>query len=111
MAVEPPLLAAEQKVRARYAADACRLRTVAKIESHADRLRRHDAAELRFAREFLIPVERVWIIERHHPAADIARGTRLPQLASADALSDSVLDVAQIQGDVRVSRCCGFRHG
>jgi hypothetical protein len=47
----------------------------------------------------------VRIIQRHHPAADIAGRTGLPELTPADELPDAMIDVAEIEGDFRTFRC------
>jgi hypothetical protein len=72
------------------------------VERDADRLRRDDASESRFLREFMVPMNGVRIVQRHHPAADIAGRTGLPELTAADAM----IDVAEIERDFRTF-CCG----
>jgi hypothetical protein len=48
----------------------------------------------------------VRIVQRHHPAADIAGRTGLPELTAADELPDAMIDVAEIERDFRTF-CCG----
>src|SRR3546814_5947884 len=83
-AVVPPFLAAENQVRAGNLADAGRLTAVSEVQRNRPRLRRDQAAEFRFARKRLIPVDRIGIVHRHYPATDIARRARVPELTRSE---------------------------
>ena len=83
------------------------------VQRHRDGLRRDDAAELRVAGELLIPVQRVGVVHRHHPAADVGGAARIPQLAAADGLADprstSVRSSCgpSVGGNLRILLCHG----
>src|SRR6266702_1572682 len=68
-------------------------------EVHADReaLWRDDSAELRLAREFLVPVNRIGIVQGHDPTAHVGGRAGHPELAAADGLPHTGVDVTQIE--------------
>src|SRR3546814_4592641 len=96
IAVVPPFLAAENQVRAGNLADAGRLTAVSEVQRNRHRLRRDQAAEFRFARKSLIPVDRTGIVHRHYPATAIARRARVTELTHTYKLPD---DMSQDQTD------------
>ena len=98
-AVEPPLLATEDQVAVRNVPNARGRGTVPVIQCHRNGLRRDEAAELGVAGELLVPVQRVGIVHRHHPAPNVGRTARLPQLPATDRFADAMVDVGQIEFD------------
>src|SRR5580704_2696943 len=96
-AVPPPFLAAEDHVLPRDVADTRLIVAVAIVERNRHRLRGDDVAELRLAGEALVPVQRIDIVHRHDPAADVGLVAGLPQLAAAYLLAKPVFDVAEVE--------------
>src|SRR3546814_12474066 len=70
---------------------------LSEVQRNRHRLRRDQAAEFRFARKRLIPVDRIGIVHRHYPATDIARRARVPELTPTDQLPDAMIDVTEIE--------------
>ena len=96
-AVEPPLLAGEDQVRAGDVADAGGVAAVPVVPRDGEGLRRDDAAEARVARELLVPVDRVRVVECLHPAADVRRVAGIPHLGEHHGFADPLVDVAGVQ--------------
>ena len=49
-----------------------------------------------------VPVQRIGVVHRHHPAADVGGAARIPQLPAADRLAHAVIDVGEVElGAVR----------
>ena len=102
--VEPPLLTPEDQVAAGDVSDTCGLGAVAVVQRHRDGLRRDEAVELGVSSELLVPVQRIGVVHRHHPATDVRGTARIPQLPPADPLAHAMIDIAQIE------LCCvGYR--
>jgi hypothetical protein len=67
------------------------------VEGHRDGLRRDQATEPRGGRELPVPVDRVRVVHRHHPATDVGGAAGVLQLATADRLADAVIHVRQVE--------------
>ena len=95
--VEPPFLAAKYQVAVGNVPHARGRCAVPVVQCHGDGLRRDDAAELGIARELLVPVQRIGVVHRHHPTANVRRAAGIPQLPPADGLAHAVVDVGQVE--------------
>lgn len=98
-AVPPPFLAAEDHVLAIDPAHAGLIVAVPVIECDQHGLRCDYVPEFGRRRKSLVPVDRVDVVHRHDPAADVRLVAWLPQLAAADLVTKSPLDVADIHFD------------
>jgi hypothetical protein len=98
-AVPPPLLAAEDHVLAIDMTDTSLVVAVSIVERDHHRLRTDQIAELGLFGEALVPVDRIDIVHRHDPAADVGFVDRLEQLRPADLLTEPLDDIADFHFD------------
>src|SRR5207302_10888406 len=94
--VEPPLVAAEEHVRAGDRSLDRGRRSVADIAADRERLRGDDAPEHALRRVVVVVVERVRVLHPLRPATDVDRPDRLLELAAADGPPDPAVDVARV---------------
>ncbi len=99
--IEPPFLTREDQVRSGNLADAGGVASMAIVHRDGEALRRNDSAEFGIPRELLVPVQRVGIVHRLHPAADVRRIAVVPHLGKYDGLADPLVDIAGIERHVR----------
>ena len=93
-AVEPPFLAAEDQVAVRNVPHAGgslrRARNPVPTAMDCGAIR---PPNLESRANSLVPVERIGVVHRHHPAANVGRAARIPQLPAADGLAHPMIDV------------------
>ena len=54
-------------------------------------------------------MQRIGIVHRHDPAADVALGARLKQLPAANQLTDAMIDIAEVKLGAFIRACiCHF---
>ena len=96
--MEPPLVSAEDHVRAGDLTDDRRRRAVADVLADRERLRRDDASEGARRGDGLLVVQGVGVLHRLRPAPDVVGRDVLFLLASADRLADVPVDVGGVEG-------------
>ncbi len=96
---EPPLVAAEDHVASRQAADDGRAGTVPDVAADGERLRRHDAPPCACRRHLVVVVDRVGVLHALHPPSDVRHRDGLLELAPADGSPHVAVHVAGVEHD------------
>src|SRR5262249_19038135 len=95
--LEPPLVAAEQHVRAGNGALDRGPGAVAVARAHREGLWSDQSAEAAGGRVLVVPMEGIGILHALHPTADVGDGDRLLHRAAAGGNSDPAVHVAGVE--------------
>ena len=98
---EPPLVAAEDQVRAGDLADLGRRRAVAGVAGDGERLRGEDLAPPALGRPPLVVVQRVGVVHGLHPAPDVVERHGLLQLAGPHGHAHVLVEVGHVERGAR----------